>query len=1276
MHKGMRSIWVFTFGLWLVLGSSAVWGSMDRGAIKGVVTDPSGGVVPGARVTVKNVDTNVEIQLTTNSAGSYLAPELVPGKYLVHISASGFSPVDVANLTVTAGDVTNSDVQLRVGATTQTVSITAEAPLVETTPSNFSTAIQTRYIEQVPLQGRDVQSILQLVPGVTQSSGPPGSNFGFNSQIAGFPDPLHLIGSGIAANGSQAGSVGWFLDGSLDTAETASNMVVDPSPDAVAEFNVVDNGLAAEWGRTAGAVVSVVLKSGTNAVHGDVYEYNHNSFADATNPFARRNAQGVPFLSPRVNFNNFGGTVGGPVYVPHIYNGKNRTFFFASWDLSFLHETLNRILTVPLAAEKQGDFTGDPRFASVCDPAAGVTNCLYDAYTTTGPDVDGLFHRTPFPTPVIPKTRIDSVAAKFLATYPDPNFVDALQQGPGGCGIYCNNFLGEVTSSQTTHNISVKIDHQISEKHKLFGEYLFNPVYYANDRYPWNGVTANIYTGVSGMLPYRTINQVFALGLTSSPTSSLVNEARFMFSRQNQISQNNPENLVAYNQEQQMIQGLNLGSWPPQTPVADFSIGGIGGFGPPGLMVGTQGTQAYMGLDNVTKVLGKHTIKGGMMFRRDNLWNVTSFSWGYGFGGGLTNDPVTGRGGAGLAQFLLGAVDLGSGTYTYHAPWDTNDYWGFFAQDDFRINSRLTISYGLRYDIFGWFRERHDDLATVNLNVMNPQTPYLGAVVYVATPGHPDRNMFPAHKGDFGPRFSFSWTPFADRKTVVRGNVAMIYTNGLDAQMGNQNSGVSTQGYSQGTSYANTLEDFTYQHPAFQLSKGAPTLILPNLNVVKAQDEQFLGTEVAAFTQGSKDPYITTWSLYVQRELPANVMVSVGYVGTHGMHLIGDEYRNWNYIPTAVRQKVRENIFNYSYPVDASLGPIYGCSIAGSQAMCPGIIGLLPYPQYAGGITPIVSADGFNRYNSFVTKVEKRYSQGLNLMIAYTIQKNLASANFGGLISNTWTPDVFGRPTCIGRFGLLPGAGSGGGVSGGYQSGASEDPENRRRYTALAPDDIPQILNLAMTYALPVGKGKHFLSGSQVADKVLGGWKITQNWNFQSGVPMRFYAPCNGLSCMPNLLGDPSSGRASKTRQQLENQWFNPSAFEAPFGSDPSVIQAISTGFYPDGTALNYNTLDSWWQYGNAGVHPPSGRAPGFWNVDAGLAKEFHFTENKYFELHWQVFNALNHQNLGIPNYNWCLPPGPNGETDAVHIFGCQFGKITNVQTDPRTMQFGLKFFW
>jgi hypothetical protein len=163
---------------------------------------------------------------------------------------------------------------------------------------------------------------------------------------------------------------------------------------------------------------------------------------------------------------------------------------------------------------------------------------------------------------------------------------------------------------------------------------------------------------------------------------------------------------------------------------------------------------------------------------------------------------------------------------------------------------------------------------------------------------------------------------------------------------------------------------------------------------------------------------------------------------------------------------------------------------------------------------------------------------------------------------------------------------------------------------------------------------------------------------------------------MPNLLGDPSSGRASKTRQQLENQWFNPSAFEAPFGSDPSVIQAISTGFYPDGTALNYNTLDSWWQYGNAGVHPPSGRAPGFWNVDAGLAKEFHFTENKYFELHWQVFNALNHQNLGIPNYNWCLPPGPNGETDAVHIFGCQFGKITNVQTDPRTMQFGLKFFW
>ena len=169
---------------------------------------------------------------------------------------------------------------------------------------------------------------------------------------------------------------------------------------------------------------------------------------------------------------------------------------------------------------------------------------------------------------------------------------------------------------------------------------------------------------------------------------------------------------------------------------------------------------------------------------------------------------------------------------------------------------------------------------------------------------------------------------------------------------------------------------------------------------------------------------------------------------------------------------------------------------------------------------------------------------------------------------------------------------------------------------------------------------------------------------------MSFSGPCNGVTCRPNLIGDPSRGRAGKNRQQKENQWWDPSAFEAPFGSDPAVIQAISNG------TADFNSLDQFWQFGTAGLRPPTGRAPGYWNADFTLAKNLQFSESRYFQFRWEVFNVFNHQNLGIPNSYWCLPPNADGSTDVVHRFGCSFGQITNVQTDPRAMEFGIKFYW
>jgi Carboxypeptidase regulatory-like domain len=1253
---------------------------LNRGEISGTVMDPQGAVVPGATVTVTNVETGVALTLASNSAGLYRATALVPGTYNVRVQSKGFQPLEITKVQVTAGSTTGVDAHVKLGTTTQTVEVTAGAPLIEETPSNFNVAtLQSRTINELPLVGRDIQTMVQLMPGITQSTGPSGSVFGFNSQFGGFPDPQHLVGSGISANGSQGGANAWYLDGSLNAALGAENVVVNPSPDAVSEFSVIDNGLAPEWGRTSGAIVNVVLKSGTNQLHGDIYEYNRNSHFSATNPFARRDSQGRPLLNPRVNFNDFGGTLGGPVYIPHVYNGKNRTFFFFSYDVSLLHENINRILTVPLPNEKNGNFTGDPRFASVCDPAAGVTNCLYNPYSTTGPDANGQFHRTPFTNPIIPPGMVDPLAAYYLSSYPNPNFVDPLQQGPGGCGDVCNNYIGGVGSSQTTQNVSVKIDHNISAKEQFFAEWLFNPSFYTNFKYPWTGATAQTQTGVAGAQPYRTANNIGTLGLTSTLSSTLVNEARFTFSRQSQRAQPNPDSLVDTGGVAQRVQGLNYVLFPPFQEVPDIGIGDVGSFGPQQWQNAIQGVQAVTFIDNVTKILGKHTLKGGLMFRKDYNWNEAAWGYGLGFGGGLTSDPVTGQGGSGLAQFLLGAVDTGSGTGTYHPPWQINDYWGFYGQDTWKVTNKLSITYGLRWDVNGWFREKHNLLANIDYNSPNPEiSGYNGRIDYVATPIHPGRDVFPANTNSLGPRFSFAWAP--NKKTVVRGGFGIIYSNGISAAMGDQNGAISGPA---AATYIAYNGDFTGERPAFRMSSGAPTLIIPNSSVpltgstfgnfvslARQQDLQFLGTGVQGFLKGSKDPYVEQWNFQIQRELPGGVSLSLGYVGTHGMHLFGDEFRSYDHVPTAVRQTLRDNI-NNPVPTDPAIGAIYGCGTS-----CPAFLVDRPFPQYTD-LEANSNPDGFNRYNSLQVRVEKHYSHGLNFIAAYTYQKNIQSANTGSIIGNSATPTTLGRT--IGRASFVPGAISGGvanGASGQGGTSVEENPDDRRRYVALAPDDIPQILNIAGSYDLPFGKGRAFMSTSRPLNWLVGGWTLTQNWNFQSGVPMFFTGPCNGISCRPNLVGNPSSGRSGESRQQQENQWFNPSAFAPVFGSDPSVIQAVSTGLNPDGSAFNYNTFDPWWTFGNIGLRPPSGRAPGYWNADVNLSKNFHLTESRYLQFRWTLFNAFNHQNLGLPNTNYCLPPGPNGQTDLVHQFGCQFGKITNVQTDPRSMEFAMKFYF
>jgi hypothetical protein len=380
-------------------------------------------------------------------------------------------------------------------------------------------------------------------------------------------------------------------------------------------------------------------------------------------------------------------------------------------------------------------------------------------------------------------------------------------------------------------------------------------------------------------------------------------------------------------------------------------------------------------------------------------------------------------------------------------------------------------------------------------------------------------------------------------------------------------------------------------------------------------------------------------------------MVSVGYVGNHGTHLFGEPFRTMNYVPTTDRLQYRTAI-NATIPItDVYSGKTAQVfqQVFGSADL-PRSVLLSNYPLFPS--LGKKAYDGTSVYNGLNLRIQKRFSQGLNLNIAYTNSKamtNAVNSNTGILLVDAI--HTVGTPGGRSNFVL-----STGGIAG-YQ-----DPDHRRDHT-ISMDDIPQILNITGTYDLPVGAGKYFLNRKGIVNGVLGGWKLSGNFNAEGGLPLSISCPGNQLTTRCDLIGNPKFS-GSRSKEQRIADWINPAAFTPPFGSNESVWS-------------NYDpNADYAWQWGTAGPRLPQIRSPGFWNVDSALFKRFDVREKQYLEFRWELFNALNHQNLGTPNTGFCLPPGPGGETDLVHTAGCAFGLITNVQTDARAMEFALKFFF
>ncbi|MGA3165823.1 MAG: TonB-dependent receptor [Terriglobia bacterium] len=832
----------------------------------------------------------------------------------------------------------------------------------------------------------------------------------------------------------------------------------------------------------------------------------------------------------------------------------------------------------------------------------------------------------------------------------------------------------------------MKIDHRWSDKSSLFGEWLFNPGKYNNYRTPWTGPTTPFDSvGWGSVYPVSFANQIIALGHTYVFSPTLVNEFRASFSRQflsTNPSAPYPDSVTGWPAVKQELAPLQIPvdsffqvpNWSMSTPG-----GGSLSFGPTGWLNMIQTAEAYTILDNVTKIIGKHTLKTGFVYRLDHNAYDSGFPTGFYFSGGFVQDPNTGLGANGLEQFMMGGVEA-NGTNSYAGimwqPYSRFRYYGFYAQDDFHIAPRFTLNLGLRYDIFGFLKTRQEPLSNFCLGCDNPVTGLKGKMIYVGDPEWPGhgQDLYPPHYNDIAPRVNFSWAPFANRKTVVRGGYDIFYSNAFEGINQPGQSAANAPGWNQeydwtGSFYPDQCQPFSGQCVAFPLNdtsvdkrtlNGEPTT-----HPAQNRDSLIGIGLIQLFPPVSHDPMVQSWNLQVQHEFPGNMQLTVGYIGNHGTHLYGRHFP-YNYVHTADLLKYQTSI-NADVPITQvysgktadALQQVYGTTTL------PRYVLLQQYPFYgatAPSMQSFYSFMGTSVYDALNVSLQKRTSHGLDFLIAYTNSKQITNPLTDSMAGNLVDPIHYGKSGNIGgRAGTL------------RLYSRFQNPDNFRVDRAVAPNDIPQILNLSASYALPFGTGKAFLNQKGIVNGVLGGWRLSGNFNAESGTPLAIDGPCDELQnaignfgtgmCSPDLIGNPKfSGSRSRTQQIAD--WINPAAFQPSFGGDQN--------FWAD-----YDPNDPRaWQFGTAGPLFPQIRAPGFWNLDTGLFKDFHLREDKYFEFRWEAFNALNHQNLGLPHEGFCLSPLPDGSTDKVHRSGCSFGRITNIQTDPRSMQFSLKFFW
>jgi len=1076
-----------------------------RATIDGIVTDSSGAVVAGATIKTTNVERGISAEATTNAAGRYTVQFLLPGNYKLVAEKSGFRSYVRDGIVLAASDRLGLDIRLEVGSLTDAITVVGEVPLLQTESASRTAMIDNRVVENVPAGTRNVFALQYTQPGVIKAStywGTMGiTAFGNINSVS--------IGGGVKGENEAV------MDG-VTTTQSDRGVAYVPPLSTTQEVTIQNHSYDAQFGRVGGGVTLINLKSGTNAFHGQMFEYNMNKALIAM-PW-EANKAGLKKENIKYNANEFGAQFDGPVYIPKVFDGRNRLFFLLSYEAERTRQTGGQVRTLPQTEMLTGDFS-----KLVTDKGQAIT--LYDPLTTKLGS-DGKYTRTPFAGNAIPTARINPVTAKLITYYPKPT-----RDGDGLSRA--NNYMNFMPNEGRLDAWLGKIDYQVSQKSRVSFRYgQTDNIYFQKRVWGTNAAEPNT------EWPGQRVPRNWGADWTYTLSPKMVLNLRAGLSRYESFGGNSfakdfdPRTLGFPDSLVRQFTTLQF----PRVNVEGYSELGAN------FVTSYQTHDSWTLQPNVSYTMGRHFFKFGAEFRRynDNSLQPGAAAGTYSFTRGWTQanplqaDALSGNG---FASFLLGNPNSGSVDRNID-PSYSNFYYALFVQDDLKLTSKLTLNLGLRWDYETPRWERYDRMvrgfAFDQASPLASKVPSLnlrGGLNFAGVNGQ-SRYAFDSFRANFQPRIGIAYQFLP--KFVFRGGWALSY-------LGQSSQGDPT-GFSLATPIVATLDGGLT--PAASLSDPFPTSIYPN-GLLKAPGSSAgmsanLGQAIGFQYVGRKLPYSHQISFGFQYEMHG-WLLDASYVGNMtrrrpvGMGLNFLSLSTLNAIPVDQRQAY------FTTKVDNPMaGQLTGSSLNVAQLTRQQL--LYAYPQYTGVSMSDVPI-GQQRYDSLQLTARHRFSKGLTMTASYTLSKNLEQANL-----------LNAQDANLADF-----------LSSGLEK-------------RVVDFDVPQKFAVVGSYDLPFGRKRPWLAHMHpVIDGALGGWTLAGEGVLQSGFPFTFpnAAPLAAQSAkLTNAQRDERAIAAGRTGfDPSVDKWFDTNLFPKTAGPAPYTLQNFPTRF-PDVRCMAFYVTD------------------------------------------------------------------------------------------------------